>query len=85
VYELDEAAQQDIIDWTETDQDLDQHVERVREHSPEATVSEGAAGKVVSVAGRNPGGLHLAEDVSTLSPWPHQRTISDTAVSTYPN
>lgn len=85
VYELDEAVQQDIIEWTETDRDLDQHVERVREHSPEATVSEGAAGKVVSAAGRTPGGLHLAEDISTLTPWPHQRTISDTAVSIYPN
>ena len=86
VYELDEAAQQDIIDWTETDRDLDQHVERVREHSPEATVSETAAGKVVSAAGRTPGGLHIAEDISTLEQiWPHQRTISDTAVSIYPN
>jgi SNF2 family DNA or RNA helicase len=86
VYELDEAAQQDIIDWTETDRDLEQHVERVREHSPEATVSESAAGKVVSAAGRTPGGLHLAEDISTLEQiWPHQRTISDTAVSIYPN
>jgi SNF2 family DNA or RNA helicase len=86
VYELDEADQQDIIEWTETDRDLDQHVERVRKHSPEATISEGAAGKVASVAGRTPGGLHLAEEVSTLDQiWPHQRTISDTAVSIYPN
>lgn len=86
VYELDEAAQQDIIDWTETDHNLEEHVERVREHSPEATVSETAAGKVVSAAGRTPGGLHLAEDISTLEQiWPHQRTISDTAVSIYPN
>ena len=85
VYELDEAARQDIIDWTETDRDLEQHVERVRQHSPEAIVSESDAGKVVSAAGRTPGGLHLAEDICTLNPWPHQRTISDTAVSTYPN
>ena len=86
VYELDEADQQDIIEWSETDRDLDQHVERVREHSPEAAVSEGDAGKVVSIAGRTPGGLHLAEEVSTLDQiWPHQRTISDTAVSVYPN
>lgn len=85
VYELDEAARQDIIDWGETDRDLDQHVERVRQHSPEATVSEDDAAKVVSVAGRTPGGIHLAEDISTLAPWPHQRTISDTAVSIYPN
>jgi SNF2 family DNA or RNA helicase len=85
VYELDEADQQDIIEWTETDQDLEQHVDRVRQHSPESTLSEGDVAEVVSVAGRTPGGLHLAEDVSTLDPWPHQRTISDTAVSIYPN
>jgi len=85
VYELDEAARKDIIDWTETDRDLNEHIEHVRQHSPEATLSEGDAGKVVSVAGRTPGGLHLAEDISTLTPWPHQRTISDTAVSIYPN
>lgn len=86
VYELDEAAKQDIIDWTDTDRDLDQHVERVRKTSPEVTVSEGIAGNVVSAAGRTPGGLHLAEDISTLDQvWPHQRTISDTAVSNYPN
>ncbi len=85
VYELNEAAQQDIIDWTETDRDLEKHIERVRQHSPEAMISESDTGKVVSAAGRTPGGLHLAEDISTLSPWPHQRTISDTAVSTYPN
>jgi SNF2 family DNA or RNA helicase len=40
---------------------------------------------VVSLAGRTPGGIHLAEEISTVTPWPHQRTISDTAVSIYPN
>ncbi|MFC6987872.1 SNF2-related protein [Haloplanus sp. GCM10025708] len=40
---------------------------------------------VVSIAGRTPGGIHLAEEISTVTPWPHQRTISDTAVSIYPN
>ena len=86
VYELDEADQQNIIEWTETDHDIEQHVERVRQHSPESTLSEGDAAQVVSLAGRTPGGLHLAEDVSTLEQiWPHQRTISDTAVSIYPN
>lgn len=85
VYDLDEAAQADIIQWTKTDRDIEQHIERVRQYSPESTIPEGDTGRVVSVAGRTPGGLHLAEDVSTLTPWPHQRTISDTAVSIYPN
>ena len=85
VYQLDEAARKDIIEWTETDQDIEQHVERVRQHSPESTLSEVDTANVVSAAGRSPGGLHLAEDVSTLTPWPHQRAISDTAVSIYPN
>lgn len=85
VYKLDEAARQDIIKWTETDRDLDQHVERVRQQPPESTIAEGDAARVASLAGQSPGGFHLAEDVAKLSPWPHQRTISDTAVSIYPN
>jgi hypothetical protein len=32
-----------------------------------------------------PGGLQLAEEASTIDPWPHQRVVSDTAVNTYPN
>lgn len=85
VYELNEADREDIIDWKDVGDSIDGHVERVKEYSPESTLTETDAAGVVSVAGRTPGGLHLAEDISTLSPWPHQRTISDTAVSIYPN
>jgi len=85
VYELDEAARQDLVDWKDTDGDLEEHIQTVREHSPQSTLTEADTADVVSVAGRAPGGLHLAEDVSTVTPWPHQRTISDTAVSIYPN
>ena len=85
VYDLDDAARQDLIDWMDTDGDLDEHVQTVRDHSPQTTLTEADTADVVSVAGRTPGGLHLAEDVSTVTPWPHQRAIADTAVSVYPN
>ncbi|ELZ06168.1 putative DEAD/H helicase [Natrialba chahannaoensis JCM 10990] len=85
VYPLDEAARQDLIEWKDTDGSLDEHVERVKNHDPQTTVPEDDTAGVVSLAGRTPGGIHLAEEISTVTPWPHQRTISDTAVSIYPN
>lgn len=85
VFELDEAARQDLIDWKDTDGTLEEHVERVQNHDPQTTVPEDDTAGVVSIAGRTPGGIHLAEEISTVTPWPHQRTISDTAVSIYPN
>jgi len=85
VHDLDEAARQDLINWKDTDGSLDEHVERVKNHSPQTTVPEDDTAAIVSLAGRTPGGIHLAEEISTISPWPHQRTISDTAVSIYPN
>lgn len=85
VYELDEAARQDLIEWKDIDGPLDEHVERVRNHNPQTTVPKDDTAGVVSLAGRTPGGIHLAEEISTVTPWPHQRTISDTAVSIYPN
>ncbi len=85
VFELDEAARQDLIDWKDTDGTLEEHVERVQNHDPQTTVPEDDTAGVVSVAGRTPGGIHLAQEISTVTPWPHQRTISDTAVSIYPN
>ena len=85
VYELDDAARQDLIDWKDTEGTLDDHVERVKNHNPQTTLPEDDTASVVSLAGRAPGGIHLAEEISTVTPWPHQRTISDTAVSIYPN
>jgi SNF2 family DNA or RNA helicase len=85
VYDLDEAARQDLIEWKDTEGSLDEHVERVQNHDPTTIVPENDTAAVVSVAGRTPGGIHLAEQISTVTPWPHQRTISDTAVSIYPN
>ncbi len=85
VYELDEAARQDLIKWKDTDESLDKHVERVRNHEPHTIAPESDTAAAVTLAGRTPGGVHLAEEISTVTPWPHQRTISDTAVSIYPN
>lgn len=86
IHELDEAIEKEIIDWKPDDEEeLYQHVERVRESNSETLLSEDAVAEVLSTAGRDPGGLHLAEDVSPVDPWPHQRVISDTAVSIYPN
>ncbi|WP_433629614.1 helicase-related protein [Halomicrococcus sp. NG-SE-24] len=85
VYELDEAARQNLIEWKDTDESLDKHVERVRNHEPHTIIPEDDTAAAVSLAGRTPGGIHLAEEISTVTPWPHQRTISDTAVSIYPN
>jgi len=40
--------------------------------------------KIIHDAGKTIGGTHLAEMVSSIEPWPHQRIISDTLYSTYP-
>lgn len=85
VYSLDEAAKRNLIDWKADDEDeLADHVERVQEKSPSLPLSEGDLATIASTAGKTPGGIHLAEDVSTVTPWPHQRTIADTATSIYP-
>lgn len=86
VHPLNEATATELVEWTPTDEStLDDHVQQVRVHPAEGTLPEPAVANVLSTAGRAPGGLHLAEDVSPISPWPHQRVISDTAVSIYPN
>ncbi len=86
VHDLDAAARENLLDWTgDNDDAVRDHVERVRSQSPRATLPPTDVAGVVSTAGRTPGGLHLAEDIATVDPWPHQRTVSDTAVSVYPN
>jgi SNF2 family DNA or RNA helicase len=86
VYDLTDAERGDIINWKTNDyDDLDTHIETVQRGRPDSVLSEWELAELASVAGQTPGGIHLAEDVSTISPWPHQRTIADTAVSLYPN
>jgi len=85
VYDLPEADRENLLEWTEYGGTLDEHVERVQSTPPVPDIDEGDTARVVAAAGQTPGGLHLAEDISTITPWPHQRTIADTAVSIYPN
>lgn len=84
VHPLPEAEKQGLIDWKEYGGDIDEHIETVKETSPSAPVGEETASDLLKYAGQTPGGIHLAEDVATITPWPHQRTISDTAYSIYP-
>ena len=84
VYELPEALKEELIDWKAPDNEIEvtQIVEKIRE--PEAP-TEGDKGKILADGAQAPGGLQLAEEASTIDPWPHQRVVSDTAVNTYPN
>jgi hypothetical protein len=84
VYDLPEALKEELIDWKAPDNDVEvsQIVEKIRE--PEAP-TEGDKGKILADGAQAPGGLQLAEEASTIDPWPHQRVVSDTAVNTYPN
>ena len=84
VHPLPEAEKKNLIEWKEYGGDIDDHVERVKETRPTEPIREEAAGDLLQCAGKTPGGIHLAEDIATITPWPHQRTISDTAFSIYP-
>ncbi|MBC9987877.1 helicase [Haloferax sp. AS1] len=84
VYDLPEALKEELIDWKAPDNDVEvsQIVERIRE--PEAP-TDGDKGRILADGAQAPGSLQLAEEASTIDPWPHQRVVSDTAVNTYPN
>ncbi len=84
VYDLPEALKEELIDWKAPDNDVDisQIVEKIRE--PKAP-TDGDKGRILVDGVQAPGGLQLAEEASTIDPWPHQRVVSDTAVNTYPN
>jgi len=84
VYDLPEALKKELIDWKAPDNDVEvsQIVEKLRE--PEAP-TDGDKGRILADGAQAPGGLQLAEEASTIDPWPHQRVVSDTAVNTYPN
>lgn len=84
VHPLPEAEKKNLIDWKDYGGDINDHVERVRETPPTEPIREEAAINLLQCAGKSPGGIHLAEDIATITPWPHQRTISDTAYSIYP-
>jgi SNF2 family DNA or RNA helicase len=84
VYELPEAIEEELIEWKAPDNQVD--VERVVEkiRGPEQP-TDADKGRILSDGALAPGGLQLAEEASTIDPWPHQRVVSDTAVNTYPN
>lgn len=84
VHDLPEALKEELIDWKAPDNDVEvsQIVEKLRE--PEAP-TDGDKGRILADGAQAPGGLQLAEEASTIDPWPHQRVVSDTAVNTYPN
>jgi SNF2 family DNA or RNA helicase len=85
VYTLPEALEADLLDWQpKNEEELEEHVERVRESDERLPVPEAAALHLLSNYEDTVGALHTAEDVSSITPWPHQRVAADTAVSTYP-
>jgi hypothetical protein len=84
VYDLPEALKEELINWKAPDNDVEisQIVEKIRE---QGAPTDGDKGRILADGAQAPGGLQLAEEASTIDPWPHQRVVSDTAVNTYPN
>lgn len=83
VYELPEALREKIIEWKAPDVEanINAVVGRLRSNNP----TDADKATILKDGGQAPGGLQLAEEASTIEPWPHQRVVSDTAVNTYPN
>ncbi|WP_251344660.1 helicase-related protein [Haloplanus halophilus] len=83
VYDLPDAIEQDIIDWKapDTDSDLQEALQIANGTAPP---TERDKAHIIRDGPLTPGGLALAEEASTITPWPHQRVVSDTLVNTYP-
>lgn len=84
VYDLPEAIEEEIIDWKAPDSDteVDTAIQIARGEAPP---TERDKANIIADGSLAPGGLALAEQGSTITPWPHQRVVSDTLVNTYPN
>jgi superfamily II DNA or RNA helicase len=81
---IDDAIEEDILDWQpESDDEVEEHVERLKK-SGEPPASEATVSRIADEHGMLPGAMHIAEDISSIEPWPHQRVIADTAASIYP-
>ncbi|WP_436931240.1 DEAD/DEAH box helicase [Halosimplex halobium] len=81
---IDEAIEQDILDWQpESEEEVEEHVERLKQSS-EPPASEATVSRIANEHELLPGAVHIAEDISSIEPWPHQRVIADTATSIYP-
>jgi len=84
VTDIDEAIERDILDWQpESDEEIEEHVERLKKSS-EPPASEATVTRIANERDLLPGAMHIAEDISSIEPWPHQRVITDTAASIYP-
>lgn len=86
VYDLPKAIREEWIEWLDSQKsgDVQTVVKEILDDGLD--VSEDLHPEhVVARAGDMPGGLHLADELATIEPWPHQRVVSDTAVSAYPN
>ncbi|WP_236044571.1 helicase-related protein [Haloarcula salinisoli] len=84
VYDLPEAIEKELIDWKDPDSQtkLEEAIQIARGEAPP---TERDKANVMADGYLSPGGLALAEEGSTITPWPHQRVVSDTLVNTYPN
>jgi SNF2 family DNA or RNA helicase len=84
VYDLPEAIEAEIIHWKAPDSDteVDTALQIARGEAPP---TERDKANIIADGSLAPGGLALAEEGSTITPWPHQRVVSDTLVNTYPN
>ena len=84
VTDIDDAIERDILDWQpESDEEIEEHVERLKKSS-EPPASEATVTRIANERELLPGAMHIAEDISPIEPWPHQRVIADTAASIYP-
>ncbi len=84
VTDIDDAIERDILDWQpESDEEVEVHVERLKKSS-EPPASEATITRIANERELLPGAMHIAEDISSIEPWPHQRVIADTAASIYP-
>ncbi|MEZ3165412.1 SNF2-related protein [Halorubrum miltondacostae] len=84
VYDLPEAIERELIDWKDPDSESEIE-EAIQIARGEAPPTEADKANIIADGQLAPGGLALAEGASTITPWPHQRVVSDTLVNTYPN
>ncbi|WP_430639480.1 helicase-related protein [Haloferax volcanii] len=84
VYDLPEAIKKELIDWKDPDSQTKLE-EAILIARGEAPPTDRDKANIIADGPLSPGGLALAEKGSTITPWPHQRVVSDTLVNTYPN
>ncbi|MGQ3330644.1 helicase-related protein [Halorubrum sp. FL23] len=84
VYDLPEAIERELIDWKDPDSESEIK-EAIQIARGEAPATELDKANIIADGPLTSGGLALAEEACTITPWPHQRVVSDTLVNTYPN